>query len=134
MRHAHSVRCPRCMRLGQWRFVVPEGSYRMPGPAEPNFVGAQELVPWGHGASATILDPLMNAAPLAIDLPAPWTGSLKLEQTPSGAYVGMARLSLGGVPRCVLVITPQLSWEAAMERVRLRASHFVSEWTARPRA
>lgn len=75
----------------------------------------------------------MNATLLAIDLPDPWTGSLKLEQTPSGAYVGMARLSLGGVPRCVLVITPQLSWDAAMERVRLRASHFVREWTARPR-
>jgi len=76
----------------------------------------------------------MNATPLAIDLPDPWTGSLKLEQTPSGAYVGMARLSLRGVPRCVLVITPQLSWDAAMERVRLRTSHFVREWTARPRA
>ena len=76
----------------------------------------------------------MDATPLAIDLPDPWTGSFKLTQTATGAYVGMARLSLDGIPRCVLVITPQLTWDAAMERVRLRASHFIREWDARPRA
>ena len=76
----------------------------------------------------------MDATHLAIDLPDQWTGSFKLTQTPAGAYVGMARLSLGGIPRCVLVITPQLSWDAAMERVRLRAGHFIKEWDIRPRA
>ena len=71
--------------------------------------------------------------PLAIDLPDHWTGSFKLRQTPSGTYVGMASLSLGGVQRCVLVITEQLSWDAALERAKLRAGHFVKEWGARPR-
>lgn len=75
----------------------------------------------------------MDATPLAIDLPEHWTGSCKLAQTAAGAYVGMARLSLGGVPRCVLVITPQLSWDAAVERVRLRVGHFIREWDLRPR-
>jgi len=76
----------------------------------------------------------MDTTPLAIDLPEHWTGTFKFLQTATGAYVGMARLCMGGVVRCVLVITPQTSWEAAMERVRLRAGHFIREWNSRPRA
>lgn len=76
----------------------------------------------------------MNATPFAIDLPEHWTGSFKLTQTPAGSYVGMASLSFGGDPRWVLVITPQLSLDAAMERVRLRVGHFIRERSARPAA
>jgi hypothetical protein len=98
------------------------------------FIVALVIVPLGDPGRATTLDPFMHATPLAIDLPEHWTGSFRLTQTPTGTYVGMARLSLGGVPRCVLVITPQLTWDAAMERVKLRAGHFVREWGLRPRA
>lgn len=76
----------------------------------------------------------MDATPFVIDLPEHWTGSFKLTQTATGAYVGMASLSFGGIPRWVLVITPQLSLDAAMERVRLRVGHFVRELASRPGA
>lgn len=75
----------------------------------------------------------MQPTPVAIDLPDKWTGSFRLKRTPSGTYVGIARLSLGGVQRCVLVITQQSSWDAALDRAKLRAGHFVREWAARPR-
>ncbi|MCR6477192.1 hypothetical protein NU688_13610 [Variovorax sp. ZS18.2.2] len=76
----------------------------------------------------------MDSTPFAIDLPEHWTGSLRLAQTSSGSYVGMASLSLGGIPRWALVITPQLTLDAAMERVRLRIGHFVREQELRPSA
>ncbi|MGJ7608822.1 hypothetical protein ACSFA7_31110 [Variovorax sp. LT1R20] len=76
----------------------------------------------------------MDPTPFAIDLPEHWTGSLRLAQTPSGTYVGMASLSFSGIPRWALVITPQLSLDAAMERVRLRVGHFVREQASRPGA
>ncbi|EJL75608.1 hypothetical protein [Variovorax sp. Root411] len=49
-------------------------------------------------------------------------------RTPSGTYAGICELSLGGIPRCALVITQQLSWDAAVERATLRADHFVRQW------
>jgi len=43
-----------------------------------------------------------------------------------------AELSQSGIPRCALVITQQLTWDAAVERATLRADHFVKQWgTAR---
>ncbi|MBJ2155227.1 hypothetical protein [Variovorax sp. IB41] len=76
----------------------------------------------------------MDATPLAIDLPAHWTGSFVLTRTGGGSYVGMASLSSGGVPRGVLVITQQLTWDAAIARVKLRVGHFIQEWDLRPRS
>lgn len=75
----------------------------------------------------------MQATPLAIELPGNWTGSFDVQRTPSGTYVGIAKLRLGGIPRCVLVITQQLSGDSAFERAKLRAKHFVDEWAVRPR-
>lgn len=49
-------------------------------------------------------------------------------RTPSGTYAGICELSLHGIPRCALVITQQLSWDAAIERATVRADHFVRQW------
>jgi len=55
-------------------------------------------------------------------------------RTPSGTYAGIAELSFSGIPRCALVITQQLSWDAAVERATLRADHFVRQWAPSRRA
>ncbi|RUR65647.1 hypothetical protein EJP67_01095 [Variovorax guangxiensis] len=76
----------------------------------------------GYGES------IMDGARLALSVPDGWTGWLELMRTPSGTYAGIAELSFSGVPRCALVITQQLSWDAAVERATLRAEHFVRQW------
>jgi hypothetical protein len=73
-------------------------------------------------------DPIMDGARLALSVPDGWTGWLELMRTPSGTYAGIAELSFSGIPRCALVITQQLSWDAAVERATLRADHFVRQW------
>lgn len=70
----------------------------------------------------------MDTARLDIAVPAGWKCWIELKRTPSGTYAGIAELSLSGIPRCALVITQQLSWDAALERATLRADHFVRQW------
>jgi hypothetical protein len=71
----------------------------------------------------------MDTARLDIAVPAGWRCWIALTRTPNGTYAGIAELSLSGIPRCALVITQQLSWDAAVERATLRADHFVRQWT-----
>jgi hypothetical protein len=71
---------------------------------------------------------IMDGTRLALSVPEGWTGWIELMRTPSGTYAGIAELSFSGIPRCALVITQQLSWDAAVERATLRADHFVRQW------
>lgn len=71
----------------------------------------------------------MDTARLDIEVPEGWTCWIELTRTPSGTYAGIAELNLRGVHRCALVITQQLSWDAARDRATLRAGHFVKQWT-----
>ena len=70
----------------------------------------------------------MDNVRLAIEVPAGWTCWVDLVRTQHGTYAGLAELSFGNVPRCALVITQQASWEAALERTKVRADHFVRQW------
>lgn len=70
----------------------------------------------------------MDSSRLDLRVPEGWTCWVELMRTPSGTYAGIAELSLSGIPRCALVITQQLSWDAAVARATLRASHFVRQW------
>ncbi|MET3494683.1 hypothetical protein [Variovorax boronicumulans] len=70
----------------------------------------------------------MDKLRLVIEVPAGWACWVELVRTHHGSYAGFAQLSHAGVPRCALVITQQLSWEAALERTKVRADHFVRQW------
>lgn len=70
----------------------------------------------------------MDNVRLAIQVPAGWACWVELVRTQHGTYAGLAELSHAGIPRCALVITQQLSWEAALERTKVRADHFVRQW------
>jgi len=72
----------------------------------------------------------MDTARLDLRVPAGWSCWVEFMRTPRGTYVGFAELSQSGIPRCALVITQQLSWDAAVERATLRADHFVRQWGA----
>jgi hypothetical protein len=54
---------------------------------------------------------------------------MELARTRHGTYAGFAQLSHQGIARCALVITQQLSWDAAVQRATVRAGHFVRQWT-----
>ena len=70
----------------------------------------------------------MDTVRLDIHVPEGWACWIELARTPHGTYAGFAELSHQGIARCALVITRQLSWEAAVERATVRADHFVRQW------
>jgi hypothetical protein len=72
----------------------------------------------------------MDTTRLDIHVPEGWTCWIELTRTPKGTYAGIAELSLFGIPRCALVITQQLTWDAVVERATARADHFVRQWTS----
>uniref|UniRef100_UPI000D37E1C0 hypothetical protein n=1 Tax=unclassified Variovorax TaxID=663243 RepID=UPI000D37E1C0 len=67
------------------------------------------------------------------DLPEGWTCWVELTQAPEGTFGGKAELRQGRVQRCVFVLAQQPTREAALERVKFRARHFVDEWASRPK-
>lgn len=73
----------------------------------------------------------MDTVRLDIEVPEGWACWIELARTPKGTYAGLVELSLAGIPRCALVITQQLSWDAAIQRATLRADHFVRQWVDR---
>lgn len=73
---------------------------------------------------------IMSAAQrmqLLVDLPDGWSSRIDIKQTSSGRYAGVAELNLRGLKRGVLVFMQQPTLEAALQRVRLRASQFARE-------
>jgi len=70
----------------------------------------------------------MDTVRLDIHVPAGWACWFELACTPRGTYAGLAELSHQGIAQCVLVITQQLSSEAAVRRATVRAEHFVRQW------
>lgn len=64
---------------------------------------------------------------LFVELPDGWSGKIDIRQTAGGRYAGVAEFSLGGLQRGVLVFMQQPSHDAALARVRLRASQFARE-------
>ena len=88
----------------------------------------QELFPWGRNAAAPILGALMSVTQqqlqLLVKLPDGWSSRIDIQRTTDGRYAGVAELSLRGLKRGVLVFMQQPTLEAAVERVRLRASQF----------
>lgn len=64
---------------------------------------------------------------LLVDLPDGWSSRIDIKQTSSGRYAGVAELNLRGLKRGVLVFMQQPTLEAALQRVRLRASQFARE-------
>lgn len=73
----------------------------------------------------------MDFVRLDIDVPEGWACWIDLVCTPRGTFAGIAELSLDGFPRCALVITQQLTLEAAVQRATVRADHFVRQWMPR---
>eukprot|EP01041_Mallomonas_annulata_P022760 gene22760-43121_t len=59
---------------------------------------------------------------LLVELPDGWSSRIDIKQTTNGRYAGVAELSLLGLKWGVLVFMQQPSLEAALARVRLRAS------------
>lgn len=64
---------------------------------------------------------------LLVDLPDGWSSRVDIKQTTNGCYAGVAELSLRGLKWGTLVFMQQPSLEAALARVRLRASQFARE-------
>ncbi|WP_447774425.1 hypothetical protein [Variovorax boronicumulans] len=64
---------------------------------------------------------------LFVELPDGWSSQIDIRQTSGGRYAGVAELSLRGLKRGVLVFMQQPSLDAAVARVRLRASQFARE-------
>ncbi|WP_198083840.1 hypothetical protein [Variovorax sp. E3] len=64
---------------------------------------------------------------LLVELADGWTSRIEIKQTTNGRYAGVAELSLRGLKWGVLVFMQQPSLEAALARVRLRASQFARE-------
>lgn len=71
---------------------------------------------------------------LLVDLPDGWSSRIDIKRTTSGRYAGVAELNLRGLRRGVLVFMQQPTLEAALQRVRLRASQFARERLASPDA
>ena len=70
----------------------------------------------------------MDIVRLDIRVPEGWNCWFALALTPHGTYAGFAELSHQGIARCALVITRQLSSDAAVRRATARAEHFVRQW------
>ena len=64
---------------------------------------------------------------LLVDLPDGWSSRIDIKRTTSGRYAGVAELNLRGLKYGVLVFMQQPTLEAALQRVRLRASQFARE-------
>ncbi|QFZ84851.1 MULTISPECIES: hypothetical protein [Variovorax] len=64
---------------------------------------------------------------LFVELPDGWSSKIDIRQTAAGRYAGVAELSLRGLKRGVVVFMQQPSMDAAVARVRLRASQFARE-------
>ncbi|RUR65604.1 hypothetical protein EJP67_00875 [Variovorax guangxiensis] len=64
---------------------------------------------------------------LLVDLPDGWSSRIDIKRTTNGRYAGVAELNLRGLRRGVLVFMQQPTLEAALQRVRLRASQFARE-------
>ncbi|WP_235508134.1 hypothetical protein [Variovorax sp. Root434] len=98
----------------------------------------QELFPWGRNAAAPILGALMSVTQqqlqLLVKLPDGWSSRIDIQRTTDGRYAGVAELSLRGLKRGVLVFMQQPTLEAAVERVRLRASQFARARLSLPSA
>jgi len=81
--------------------------------------------------------------PISVDLRGGWSCSFHFKQGASGGYAGVAEIALDGLRHGELVIMDQPTLAAAVARVKLRASQFVSvrsvggahkPWRQRPEA
>ena len=70
----------------------------------------------------------MPDEPSPFDLPDDWSCIVELVDAPDGASSGKAELQELRQTRCVFVVTRQPSREAALERLKFRAHHFIEEW------
>jgi len=87
----------------------------------------QGTISLGANVAAPILGALMSVTQqlqLLVKLPDGWSSRIDIQRTTNGRYAGVAELSLRGLKQGVLVFMQQPMLEAAVERVRLRASQF----------
>lgn len=70
--------------------------------------------------------PPLTSPPISVDLQGGWSCSFHFKQGASGGYAGVAEIALNGLRHGELVIMAQPSLDAAVARVKLRASQFVS--------
>jgi|GEM_PF-510733 len=94
-------------------------------------------ISFGGSAAAPILGALMSVTQqlqLLVKLPDGWSSRIDIQRTADGRYAGVAELSLRGLKRGVLVFMQQPTLEAAVERVRLRASQFARARLSLPSA
>lgn len=70
--------------------------------------------------------PPLTSHPISVDLQGGWSCSFHFKQGASGGYAGVAEIALNGFRHGELVIMAQPSLDAAVARVKLRASQFVS--------
>ena len=68
----------------------------------------------------------MTSHPISVDLKGGWSCPFHFKQGVSGGYAGVAEIALDGLRHGELVIMDQPSLDAAVARVKLRASQFVS--------
>jgi hypothetical protein len=68
----------------------------------------------------------LTPPPISVDLQGGWSCSFHFKQGASGGYAGVAEIARDGLRRGELVIMAQPSLDAAVARVKLRASQFVS--------
>jgi hypothetical protein len=70
--------------------------------------------------------PCWGLTSIAVDLHDGWSCSFHFKKTANNRYAGVAAITLRGLQKGELVIMQQPSLEAAIARVKLRASQFVS--------
>ncbi len=68
----------------------------------------------------------MTSPSISVDLQGGWSCSFHFKQGASGGYAGVAEIARYGLRHGELVIMAQPSLAAAVARVKLRASQFVS--------
>jgi hypothetical protein len=77
------------------------------------------------GGQSPSARPPLTTHPISVDLPGGWSCSFHFKQGSSGGYSGVAEIALNGLRHGELVIMEQPSLEAAVARMKLRASQFV---------
>jgi hypothetical protein len=68
----------------------------------------------------------LTSHPISVDLKGGWSCSFHFKQGVSGGYAGVAEIALDGLRHGEVVIMAQPSLDAAVARMKLRASQFVS--------
>jgi hypothetical protein len=84
-------------------------------------------MPGAHAAGQShSARPALNSPPISVALQGGWSCSFHCTQGSSGGYAGVGEIALHGLHHGEVVVMDQPSLDAAVARMKLRASQFAS--------